>query len=335
MIERRLLVTGGCGFVGTNFIRFILRRRPNWTVINLDSLTYCGNPENLADIQSDPRYTFHRGDIKDRKLVEHLLTLTDHVVHFAAESHVDRSIVDSRPFIETNVLGTHCLLEAVRSVGNIRFINVGTDEVYGSLALDQPGHKFSETSPIKPSSPYSASKAAGDLLTLSYHHTYGLDAVITRCSNNFGPYQFPEKVIPLFVTNLLEARKVPVYGDGRNVRDWIHVDDHCEAILAVLERGRSGEIYNIGGSNEQSNLDLAQAILNIMEVQSDMIDQVSDRLGHDLRYAIDASKIQTELGWTPSRSSWPSALERTVRWYIDNEAWWRQIKTINFERNRG
>lgn len=327
MMDKRILITGGCGFIGSNFIRFALEHRPDWSLINLDCLTYSGNLENLAEIESDPRYTFHKGDINDRELVDRLVRLSDHVVHFAAESHVDRSISDSRPFIETNVLGTQTLLEAVRRAGNIRFINVSTDEVYGSLALDEPQLKFTETSPIKANSPYAASKAASDLLALSYHHTFGIDAVITRCSNNFGPYQFPEKVIPLFVTNLIESHKVPLYGDGKNVRDWLHVDDHCEAILAVLERGRAGEIYNIGGNNERSNLELTSAILEIMNIGPDMIEAVADRPGHDRRYAIDAAKIQHELGWIPTRSTWPTALEQTIQWYIANDSWWRRIKT--------
>lgn len=324
-----ILVTGGCGFIGSNFIRFLLEHRPDWSLINLDSLNYAGNIENVADIVDDPRYTFHQGDINDRDLVSRLVQLSNHVVHFAAESHVDRSIHDPRPFTETNVLGTQTLLEAVRNAGNVRFINVSTDEVYGSLPLDKPALKFTESSPVRANSPYAASKAAGDLLALSYHRTFGIDVVITRCSNNFGAYQFPEKIIPLFVTNLVESRKVPLYGDGKNVRDWLHVDDHCEAILAVLERGQGGEIYNIGGNNERSNLELTLAILDIMDLGPDMIEPVADRLGHDRRYAIDATKIQRELGWIPQRSSWPAALEQTVRWYIDNLAWLGRIKARN------
>ena len=329
-MDRCILITGGCGFIGSNFVRFLLEHRPNWSLINLDNLSYSGNSENLADIESEPRYTFHKGDINDRELVDRLVRASDSVVHFAAESHVDRSIIDSRPFIETNVLGTQTLLDVVRHAGDTRFIHVSTDEVYGSLSLEEPKLRFAETTPIQANSPYSASKAASDLLVLSYHHTFGIDAVITRCSNNFGAYQFPEKLIPLFVTNLIESHKVPLYGDGKNVRDWLHVDDNCDAILAVLERGRVGEIYNIGADNERSNLEITHAILELMGKGPEMIEPVEDRLGHDRRYAIDATKIRQELGWTPTRSNWPEALEQTVRWYIDNKSWWRHIKSRNY-----
>jgi dTDP-glucose 4,6-dehydratase len=249
------------------------------------------------------------------------------VVHFAAESHVDRSIVDSSPFISTNVQGTQVLLDACREVGDVtRFIQIGTDEVYGELPLDRPDLKFTEQTPLRPNSPYSASKAASDLLALAYHHTFGLPVIVTRCSNNFGPYQYPEKVIPLFVTNLIDGLKVPLYGDGRNVRDWLHVVDHCQAVLAVLEKGRPGEVYNIGGDNERSNLELTQAILQQMGLDEQMIEPVEDRLGHDRRYAIDATKIKRDLGWQPSRSAWPEALADTIAWYRANEAWWRPLK---------
>lgn len=333
---RHLLVTGGCGFIGSNFVRFVLAHRPDWTVTNLDCLSYSGNLENLADLEGDARYEFVRGDIRDCELVEKLIDRCDAVVHFAAESHVDRSIMDSRPFVETNVLGTQTLLEAARKHagggGGKRFVHVSTDEVYGSLPLDRPDLKFTETTPVHTNSPYSASKAGSDLLVGAYHHTFGLDAVITRCSNNFGPYQFPEKVIPLFVTNLIEGKKVPLYGDGKNVRDWLHVDDHCEAVLTVLEKGRSGEVYNIGGNNERSNLELTHAILQIMGKGSEMIQPVADRLGHDRRYAIDASKIRRELGWAPTRSAWPGALEQTVEWYIKNTRWWQRVKSGEYRR---
>lgn len=332
----KLLLTGGCGFIGSNFVRFALHRDPSLHIVNLDALTYSGNPDNLADLADDAqladRYTFVHGSILDAPLLEKLLVGCDAVVHMAAESHVDRSILDSRPFIETNVLGTQTLLDAIRRVSkagafNGRLVHVSTDEVYGSLPLDQPDLKFTEITPITANSPYSASKAASDLLVQAYHHTFGLNVCITRCSNNFGPYQFPEKVIPLFVTNLIENKKVPLYGDGKNVRDWLHVDDHCEAILTVLENGRSGEVYNIGGNNERSNLELTHAILNIMGKGLDMIQPVTDRLGHDRRYAIDPSKIQHELGWQPSRSNWPGALEATVRWYVDHPLWWQRVKS--------
>ena len=328
----KLLITGGCGFIGSNFVRLVLAQRPGWLVTNLDSLTYSGNPENLADLEGDDRYRFVHGSITDRGVVDPLIAGCDAVVHFAAESHVDRSILDSGPFVETNVTGTQRLLDALRHAGGgkeggKRFVHVSTDEVYGDLPLDQPDLKFTEQTPLNPHSPYSASKGASDLLVAAYHHTFGLDAVITRCSNNFGPYQFPEKVIPLFVTNLIEGQKVPLYGDGKNVRDWIHVDDHCEAVLAVLERGGAGEVYNIGGNNERSNLELTHAILAVMGKDEQMIQPVTDRLGHDRRYAIDSSKMKQDLGWEASRSSWPAALEATVRWYTDHPDWWRRVKS--------
>lgn len=333
--SKRLLVTGGCGFIGSNFIRFVLAARPGWRVHNLDALTYSGNTENLADLETEPRYRFTYGDINDHEQVEKLVAESDMVVHFAAESHVDRSILDVRPFVQANVLGTQCLLDAVRRAGTGRFVHISSDEVYGSLPLERPDLKFTEESPIRANSPYSASKAGSDLIALSYHRTFGTDVVVTRCSNNFGPYQFPEKVIPLFVTNLIEARPVPLYGDGLNVRDWLHVDDHCEAILACLERGRAGEIYNIGGDNERSNLELTHAILEMMGMGKEMIEAVADRPGHDRRYAVDASKIANELGWKPSRSAWPQALESTVRWYVDHPGWWRRVKSGAYAKQYG
>jgi dTDP-glucose 4,6-dehydratase len=325
MLER-LLVTGGAGFIGSNFIRLLLRERPGVRVVNLDALTYSGNLENLADIQDDPQYEFVRGDICDAALLDDVLDGCDGVVHFAAESHVDRSIIDSGPFVRTNVLGTQTLLDACRRGGVQRFCHVSTDEVYGSLALDGDD-AFTEATPLSPNSPYSASKAASDLLVRAAHETFGLDAVITRCSNNFGPYQLPEKVIPLFVTNLLEDKPVPLYGDGRNVRDWIHVLDHCRAVLAVLERGRAGEVYNIGADNERSNLELTDILLEIMGKDESYIQRVADRPGHDLRYAIDAGKLRRELGWQPTRSSWPEGLAETVAWYVHHPDWWQRAKS--------
>jgi dTDP-glucose 4,6-dehydratase len=327
-----ILLTGGSGFIGTNFVRFVLRERPGDHLTNLDKLTYSGNPENLTDIERDhpDRYRFVQGDINDMDLACELIDAADAVVHMAAESHVDRSIMDARPFVESNVLGTQTLLDAMRRVDpdhNKRFVHVSTDEVFGSLPLDDPSQKFTEDSPLDPSSPYAASKASSDMLVAAYHHTFGLDACITNCSNNFGPYQFPEKVIPLFVTNLIEGEPVPLYGDGRNVRDWLHVEDHCEAVCAVLDRGRSGQRYNIGGDNERSNLELTHMILQIMGEGEDMIRPVKDRLGHDRRYAIDAGKIKNELGWYPTRSAWPEALARTVQWYRDHPTWWQRVKT--------
>jgi dTDP-glucose 4,6-dehydratase len=328
-----LLVTGGAGFIGSNFVRFVMRHRPTWSITNLDSLSYSGNLENLHGIDKDARYRFVKGDVCDAALVQSLVERVDAVVHMAAESHVDRSILDSRPFVVSNTLGTQTVLDACRraKVGDApwpgRLLYVSTDEVYGSLPLEKPELRFHETSPLEPNSPYAASKAAGDLLVRAYCRTFKLNAVMTRCSNNFGPYQFPEKVIPLFVTNLLEGQKVPLYGDGLNVRDWVHVDDHCEALLAVLERGKAGEVYNIGGENERSNLELTHTILKLMGKGDEMIRYVPDRPGHDRRYAVDGSKIARELGWTPSRSAWPDALAATIDWYRQHAEWWKHVKS--------
>ena len=328
-----LLITGGAGFIGTNLIRFVLRNRPAWTITNLDVLSYSGNLENLRDVEADPRYRFVKGDICDAAIVGPLVEKSDAVIHMAAESHVDRSILDSRPFVVSNTLGTQSMLDACRRAkrGDApwpgRMIYVSTDEVYGSLPLDKPELRFTEDMPLEPNSPYAASKAGGDLLVRAYFHTFHQNVVITRCSNNFGPYQFPEKVIPLFVSNLLEGKQVPLYGDGLNVRDWVHVDDHCEAVLAVLERGIAGEVYNIGGNNERSNLELTHTILKLMGKGSEMIRPVADRLGHDRRYAIDGSKIAEQLGWTPSRSAWPDALAETIEWYKANAQWWQRVKS--------
>lgn len=329
---KHILLTGGCGFIGSNFVRFVLGQRPGTTITNLDALTYSGNPENLADLEGNSRYRFVKGDICDAPLVERLVADCDAVVHMAAESHVDRSILDAGPFIRANVTGTQVMLDAVRKLHAAggkapRLLYVSTDEVYGSLPLDDKSQLFTEETPLQPNSPYSATKAAGDCLVRAYHHTFHMDLVTTRCSNNFGPYHFPEKVIPLFVTNLIEGQPVPLYGDGRNVRDWLHVEDHCEAILTVLEKGRSGEVYNVGGNNERSNLELTHAILKIMGKGPEMIRPVKDRPGHDLRYAIDASKIKRELGWVPTRSAWPMALESTVQWYVDHPTWWKRVKS--------
>lgn len=326
-MSRTILVTGGAGFIGSNFVRMVRRDRPDWSVVNLDLLTYSGNLENLADLEGDSKHRFVRGDIRDNTTVRPLMQDVDAVVHFAAESHVDRSIQDSTPFIHSNVEGTQVLLDAARAAGVDRFVHVSTDEVYGSLPLENPELKFTEDSPLAPNSPYAASKASSDMLARAAFHTFGLPTLITRCSNNFGPYQFPEKVIPLFVSNLIEGEPLPLYGDGKNVRDWLHVEDHCEAILAVLERGEPGEVYNIGGDNERSNLELTHEILRLMGKGEDMIRRVQDRLGHDRRYAIDSSKLQSSLGWRPTRSAWPEALEATVRWYCDHDSWWRRVKS--------
>lgn len=326
----QILLTGGSGFIGSNFVRLVLRDRPEYAITNLDCLTYSGNPENLADIEGDPRYTFVHGNICDLELCTKLMHECDAVVHMAAESHVDRSIIDARPFVESNVLGTQTLLDALRRAdpgGTKRFVHVSTDEVFGDLPIDEPEKLFSEATPYAPSSPYSASKAGSDMVARAYAHTFGMPVMITNCSNNHGPYQFPEKVIPLFVTNLIEGRKVPLYGDGKNVRDWLHVEDHCEAVLAVLEKGKPGGQYCIGGNNERSNLELTHAILELMGKDHSHIEPVTDRLGHDRRYAIDATKIKRELGWEPTRSAWPAALEQTVKWYVDHPQWWRNVKS--------
>ncbi len=327
LMGMHVLVTGGAGFIGANFVRFALESRADVTITNLDALTYSGNLDNLAHLPDPSRHKFVHGDICDGALVRRLMESCDAVAHFAAESHVDNSIQDSSPFIRTNVVGTQTLLDAARETGVSRFLHVSTDEVYGELPLDDPDLKFTEETPIAPNSPYSASKAGSDLLVRAAHHTFGFPGMITRCSNNFGPNQFPEKVIPLFVTNLLHDKKVPLYGDGLNVRDWLHVVDHCEALLHVLERGAPGEVYNIGGDNERSNLELTRSILEIMGKDESYIERVPDRLGHDRRYAIDSSKIQRELGWAPSRSAWPQALEQTIDWYRENEQWCERIRS--------
>lgn len=322
---KNILVTGGAGFIGSNFIRSLLARHANVSVINYDKLTYAGNLENLADVEDDPRYHFVKGDICDRALVTSTLEqyAVDTIVHFAAESHVDRSILGSAEFIQTNVVGTHVLLDAAREFGIQRFIHISTDEVYGSLG---PTGRFTEETPLHPNSPYSASKAASDLLALAYQHTHGVPVIVTRCSNNYGPYQFPEKLIPLMIINVLNDKTLPVYGDGLHVRDWLHVDDHCAAIDVVLERGVVGEIYNIGGNNEWKNIDLVRLVLRLLNKPESLIRFVKDRPGHDRRYAIDAGKIQRELGWSPRRT-FEEGLKETVQWYITHESWWRRVMT--------
>jgi len=321
----RVLVTGGCGFIGSNLVRHLRAERPDWTVVNLDLLTYAGNLENLAELEGDPGHVFVRGDIGDRDLVTRVLAehRIEAVLHLAAESHVDRSILGPELFVRTNVLGTTVLLEECHRRKVRRFVMVSTDEVYGSLG---PTGAFTETSPLQPSSPYSASKAAADLLALAFQHTFGLDLVVTRCSNNYGPYQFPEKLIPLMVVNALHDEPLPVYGDGGNVRDWLHVEDHCRAILAVLERGRTGHVYNVGGGTEQRNLDLVKLLLAAVRKSESLIRFVQDRPGHDRRYAIDSTKIRTELGWTP-RWTFAGGLEATVRWYVEHPEWWKHVKS--------
>ena len=321
----RILVTGGAGFIGSNFIRYALSNHPDWHVTNLDKLTYAGNLENLRDIEGNPRYLFIKGDIADRELVDTLFRENrfEVIVNFAAESHVDRSILDPAPFIDTNIKGTQVLLEASRQHGIAKFVQVSTDEVYGSLGPADP--PFTEESPLRPNSPYAASKAAADMMVRAYYKTYGLPCIITRCSNNYGPYQFPEKLIPLMITNALEDKPLPVYGDGQNVRDWIHVEDHCRAIDLVIQRGQPGEVYNIGARCEMKNLDVVRAVLDVLGKSESLITFVPDRPGHDRRYAIDATKISKELGWEP-RYRLLDVLPELVRWYRDNETWWRRIK---------
>jgi|APFre7841882654_1041346.scaffolds.fasta_scaffold00948_8 dTDP-glucose 4,6-dehydratase len=318
----KLLVTGGAGFIGSNFIQHLMGSHPDCEIINLDVLTYAGNLNNLKGIEKNPHYTFIKGDICNRDIVNAILDRhkIDAIVHFAAESHVDRSILNASAFVMTNVLGTYILLECARMHTIPKFIHISTDEVYGSTV----GKSFKETDILSPSSPYSASKAGSDLLALSYFTTYNLPVIITRCTNNFGPYQFPEKLIPLFVTNLLDGKKVPVYGTGKNIRDWIHVTDHCRAIEFLLERGNPGEIYNIGGGHERTNLEITQKILDLLSRNDSMIEYVTDRLGHDFRYSLDCSKMRA-LGWKP-QYSFDEALKETITWYTRNEWWWRPLK---------
>lgn len=319
----RMLVTGGAGFIGSNFIRFLLNDRSDTEiVVNLDKLTYAGNLENLKDIAGNPAYRFIRGDICDGELVSRILDEfdIDTVVHFAAESHVDRSISEGLSFVTTNVTGTCSLLEAARKAGISRFIHVSTDEVYGSIRKGS----FSETDPLNPSSPYSASKAGSDLLALSYFTTHHVPVIVTRCTNNFGPFQYPEKLIPLFTTNLIEGKKVPVYGSGMNVRDWIYVLDHCRAIACILKKGIPGEIYNIGGGTELTNLEITRKILEQLGKDETSIQYVGDRKGHDFRYSLSSDKLHS-LGWQP-RFTFDEALEHTIRWYKEQEWWWRKLK---------
>jgi dTDP-glucose 4,6-dehydratase len=323
-----VLVTGGCGFIGSNFIRYLLHSEPEVQVTNLDKLTYAGNLANLHDLADHPRYRFVRGDIADRDTVRAVVPGVQTIFNFAAESHVDRSIHDCGPFVRTNVLGTQTLLDAAREFGVTRFIQISTDEVYGSLG---PTGYFTEETPLAPNSPYSASKAAADLLVRSYHHTYGLPAIITRSSNNYGPYQFPEKLIPLFITNLLHDQPVPVYGTGTNVRDWIHVQDHCRAIALVWRRGRVGQVYNIGGECERTNLQITHALLEALGKPKSLIRFVPDRPGHDLRYALDCTKIKTELGWRPE-IPFEEGLRQTIRWYQEHLDWVAAIRTGEYLR---
>jgi dTDP-glucose 4,6-dehydratase len=324
----KLLVTGGAGFIGSNFIHYWLKNYPADQIVNLDVLTYAGNLDNLADIAANPHYQFVKGDIGDATLVGDLVKDIDLIVHFAAESHVDRSIKNSADFIRTNVEGTRVLLEAARSAGQsgrgIRFHHISTDEVFGALDFDSP--KFNEKTPYDPRSPYSASKAAADHLVRAYYHTYNLPVTISNCSNNYGPYAHPEKFIPLFITNLLEGKRVPVYGAGQNIRDWIHVDDHNRGVDFIIKKGKIGETYCLGGNSERSNLEITGLILELTGRGEEMIEYVADRPGHDLRYAIDFSKARNELGWEP-RIAFRDGLEQTVDWYKKNESWWKKFKS--------
>jgi len=318
---RKIVVTGGAGFIGSNFVRYMLQMHPDYEIIVLDKLTYAGNLDNLKDVADSTRFRFVHGDICDAALVEETIKGVDVIVNFAAETHVDRSLIEPGGFILTDVFGTYVLLEAVKKLGTGLFLQVGTDEVYGSVEQGSS----TEVDNLAPRSPYAASKAGADLMVGAYRSSFGLPTIITRASNNFGPYQYPEKVIPLFVTNAIEDKPLPLYGDGKNVRDWLYVLDHCEAIDLVLHEGRVGEIYNIGGGNEKTNIELTLKILELLDKPTTLIQHVTDRLGHDRRYSLDCSKIR-QLGWSP-RHQFDNALEQTVRWYVDNEWWWKKIKS--------
>ncbi|PIU29144.1 MAG: dTDP-glucose 4,6-dehydratase [Candidatus Hydromicrobium americanum] len=318
-----MLITGGAGFIGSNFIHYIARKYPEYKIINLDKLTYAGNLENLRDIENNHNYKFIKGDIADRKIIDEIFKSRkiDAVINFAAESHVDRSIEDPGVFIQTDIYGTYVLLEAVKKYDSKIFLQISTDEVYGSIE----NGSFKEDDPLKPNSPYSASKAGAEMIVRSFYKTYKTPVIITRTSNNFGPYQYPEKLISLFVTNLIDDIKVPLYGDGMNVRDWIYVDDNCSALDIILHKGEVGEVYNIGAGNEKPNIWITKKIIEILGKSEDMIELVTDRLGHDRRYSVDCSKIKNEFGWN-ARYDFEEALKKTVRWYMGNEHWWRPLK---------
>jgi len=320
---KTLLITGGAGFIGSNFIHYIARKYPEYKIINLDKLTYAGNLENLRDIENNHNYKFIKGDIADRKIIDEIFKSRkiDAVINFAAESHVDRSIEDPGVFIQTDIYGTYVLLEAVKKYDSKIFLQISTDEVYGSIE----NGSFKEDDPLKPNSPYSASKAGAEMIVRSFYKTYKTPVIITRTSNNFGPYQYPEKLISLFVTNLIDDIKVPLYGDGMNVRDWIYVDDNCSALDIILHKGEVGEVYNIGAGNEKPNIWITKKIIEILGKSEDMIELVTDRLGHDRRYSVDCSKIKNEFGWN-ARYDFEEALKKTVRWYMGNEHWWRPLK---------
>lgn len=322
----KILVTGGAGFIGGNFVHHMVKKYPEHTVINLDLLTYAGNLETLKPVEDKPNYKFVRGDIADRRFIMDLFEKErpDVVVNFAAESHVDRSITDPGIFVQTNVMGTQVLLDASKEYGVKRYHQVSTDEVYGDLPLDRPDLFFREDTPLHTSSPYSSSKASADLFVLAYYRTYGLPVTISRCSNNYGPYHFPEKLIPLIISRALADEKLPVYGKGENVRDWLHVSDHCDAIDLIIHNGRVGEVYNVGGRNEKTNLEVVKTILKALGKPESLIEFVTDRPGHDLRYAIDPTKLETELGWKP-KYTFETGIRQTIQWYLDNREWWENI----------
>lgn len=321
---RNLLVTGGAGFIGSNFVHYMLEKYPEYKIVNLDLLTYAGNIHNLDDIKENWQHSFVQGNITNRELVAHLIDefKIDTIVNFAAESHVDRSILHPEVFVETNVQGTLALLHVAKQKNIEKYLQVSTDEVYGTLGAE--GY-FTETSPLSPNSPYSASKASADMLVRAYYETYGLDVNITRCSNNYGPYQFPEKLIPLMTSNGMDGKKLPIYGNGKNIRDWLHVYDHCQAIDLVLHQGKKGEVYNVGGHNERTNNEIVRLIVEKLGLTEESIQYVADRLGHDKRYAIDPTKLETELGWQP-KYTFDTGIEETVNWYLNNEEWWRPLK---------
>lgn len=320
----KLLVTGGAGFIGSNFVIYMLKQHPDYEIINVDALTYAGNLENLKSVQHHPNHTFVKADITDAKAMNDLISQhVDVVVNFAAESHVDRSILEPDIFVNTNVLGTQVLLDAARKYNIKKFVQVSTDEVYGTLG--ETG-LFTEETPLAPNSPYSASKAGGDLLVRAYHETFGLPVNITRCSNNYGPYQFPEKLIPLMISKALADEQLPVYGDGLNIRDWLYVEDHCCAIDLVIHQGRNGEVYNIGGNNERTNMQIVKTILHELGKPESLITHVKDRPGHDRRYGIDPTKTMTELGWKP-KHSFETGIKETIQWYLDNKDWWTRIQS--------
>ena len=325
-MDKKILVTGGAGFIGGNFVHYMVDKYPNYMIVNLDALTYAGNLETCQPVEGKPNYKFVKGDIADREFIFDLFEKEkfDIVVNFAAESHVDRSVTDPEIFIKTNVLGTQVLMDAARAFGVERYHQVSTDEVYGDLPLDRPDLFFTEETPLHTSSPYSASKASADLLVFAYHRTFGLPMTISRCSNNYGPYHFPEKLIPLMISRALNDEPLPVYGNGENVRDWLHVYDHCAAIDLILHKGKVGEVYNVGGHNERTNLEVVKTILKALNKPESLITYVKDRPGHDLRYAIDPQKLENELGWKPTYN-FDTGIQQTIEWYLNNKQWWENI----------